>query len=253
MRNRLVASVLVVAVILTGCASSESETSPTLTPTPTTVKRETTTTQKVGSTTVVKAPDTTTKKKTATTKKPKTTTTKAPTTTKTPTTVAPTSVTEARSDSPEPVDRGAKALGQLGMDRQIPVPGWRVLWLPRNPGYRGRTDRSSRTIEIFVGESVSDKQIQHTIAHETGHTIDIDRLTDENRELWGRKRAPGQNLRWSAPVNGNDREALAGDFAETCAWLAAGGLEWNSEVAGIPSPSDISLFNKITASACARK
>ena len=115
-----------------------------------------------------------------------------------------------------------------------------MKFLPADDGYRGSVFPASRTAEIYVSDLYSDADLRHTLAHEAGHTLDVDLLDDDTRAGWIAQR--GLNASWWAEGTVHDYASGSGDFAESVAWVFAGRTEWNGMLAGPPSEADVATL-----------
>lgn len=163
-----------------------------------------------------------------------------------PTTMRERTSAGATYDTPE--KQGEAAAASLGMNADDPIPGWTVRYMVATDSQRGVTDPKGRTVDIYVKGSEPLSRTAHTLAHEVGHTIDMDGLDEPGRLAWKTIRDPGGVHQWV--VESNDMASLAGDFAETCAWQAAGQTEWGSTITDPPGASELETFNRITNNAC---
>jgi hypothetical protein len=111
--------------------------------------------------------------------------------------------------------------------------GYRLLVSGPRPGIRAVTDRSRRTITLFVSDHEVPHMLAHDLAHELGHAFDDRRMTDNLRRAYLRRRGhPGAP--WWPQGRVSDYAFGAGDFAEVFALCHAASPEFRSRLAPWP-------------------
>lgn len=95
------------------------------------------------------------------------------------------------------------------------------------------------SITIYVNENTTTNEFNRVLAHETGHYLDITRLTRDDRERWAEQR--GIPADWWPKDNG--RESGAEDFAEAYASWVTGDEALTPY--GDVSDEDISLLESL--------
>jgi hypothetical protein len=135
-------------------------------------------------------------------------------------------------------------LSSLGVDVRALVPGWTIRFQGNDPGYRGSTFPHERVIEIYVRDDLSDGQIAHTLLHEVGHALDVDRLSDDGRQRWLAQRGRS-GFAWWARSGVSDYAVGSGDLAESFSFTLQGGGEWNSLLGPPPSPADQAVLREL--------
>ncbi len=118
-----------------------------------------------------------------------------------------------------PVEVGRLAEQEISYDYAPLLPGWSIEYREDKPGFRGLTFTREKRIEIYVNEDESPDSVAGILAHEIGHAIDVEHLTNTQRNSW--RDARGLPDAWW-PGNGlSDFHVGAGDFAEAVAFVIA--------------------------------
>ncbi len=125
----------------------------------------------------------------------------------TPTTVNEPSITE-------------KAEALISYDWKTHLPGWTLEYEASRPGYRGITNRPAKTITIFLRAEDTSASIADVLAHELGHALDLEHLSDDERLQWLASRGLPQV--WWVGDGQNDFSVGQGDFAEAVAAVLVG-------------------------------
>ncbi len=137
--------------------------------------------------------------------------------------------------------RGDRIVAGMALD----VPdGWRVEVLPGRNGEQGRTFSSTRTIELYVRDSLSDSILAYALEHEAAHAWDFTTLTRPQREQWASARGYPEKVDQWYGGGGNvsdDRDLPAGDFAEAAAACVRGPAHHRSGLGGAPTPGQCQL------------
>lgn len=159
-------------------------------------------------------------------------------------TVAPTAAPTATDGGPAAVGERALALVSYPWEQRLNVSA--AFTGPTRPGYFAASARAGPhawavTVYIRPGESL--KVIALSFAHEIGHILDVERLTDADRAAWlqlrGRPGAP-----WWTCFQCADYTVGTGDFAETFAADQVGWIDDRSRLAPIPSPDDLARLRQ---------
>jgi hypothetical protein len=137
---------------------------------------------------------------------------------------------QAVSDQAE-LDRvGAAALALVRYDPA--KVGYRIAFGPGQAGVRAQTDRSSKTIGVFLRRGDLPHVVAHDIAHELGHAYDQANLdADERQAYLSRRGVP--TAAW-LPDAASDYGVGAGDFAEVFALCHAASPDFRSTLAQRP-------------------
>lgn len=109
-----------------------------------------------------------------------------------------------------------------------------------NPSMRARTDiiGDQHQITAFVRPTDTPRTVAISVAHEIGHLIDFERLTDADRQEWLRERGRPDAAWWTCNWC-DDFGVGSGDFAETFAAWEAGPFDYRSQLAPLPSPAEM--------------
>ena len=122
---------------------------------------------------------------------------------------------------------GAQAEAMIGYDWKSILPEWTVTYMNDSARYKGLTQRSTKSIVIYVDAGAAAHDVAGVLAHEIGHAIDITHLDDDARVRW--LKARDLPMVWWAGDGLSDFSVGAGDFAEAVA------ASW------VNSPSDSSF------------
>lgn len=145
------------------------------------------------------------------------TTTTLPTTT----TAAPTTSTAA---APVPQPETAEEF----LYRVIDDMGWTLEHKGPNADHTGLAHPFEKRIELFHNDRSTDAFRLRVLAHEVGHLVDVELLTDTERTAWMNSRLI--NIGWYPTLAGvSDFETGAGDFAEAFAEIVMGDIDNRSE------------------------
>ena len=137
--------------------------------------------------------------------------------------------------------RGYAALDRIGFSAARYLPEWEIRFLPQKPGHFGLTYPREKVIEVYVRPTQSQSFLEHTIAHEIGHAVDLTLLTSSERQAWQVARGIKGKPWW--PGDGtDDRSTGAGDFAESFAALQIRTPHFMSRIAGYPSAAEQQLM-----------
>ena len=122
--------------------------------------------------------------------------------------------------------------------------GWRIEVMPGRGGEQGRTFSSTRTIELYVRDSLSDSVLAYALEHEAAHSWDFTTLTRTQREQWADARGYPEKVDQWYGGGGNvsdDRDLPAGDFAEAAAACVRGPAHHRSGLGGPPTADQCQL------------
>ena len=180
----------------------------------------------------------------------------APATTTTTTTVPPTTTTTTKPAARAVAPRAARSTnavsarspGSVGQEalRLITYP-WQqrlnvsIAFAGPRPGYRATsTDFGHRAeIVVYVRPTDTARLVAVNIAHELGHLVDYNLLTDNDRSQWLSARGRPE-VRWWACNYCEDYSTGSGDFAEVFAAWQVGAIDYRSRVAPPPTPAEMS-------------
>ena len=124
--------------------------------------------------------------------------------------------------------------------------GYRIVFKPYARGLLGLTDSGSRTVTVYVRSTESDLVLAHSIAHEMGHALDFSRGSDGKHQLYLSIRQLHSPLAdWFGCNNCTDYSTAAGDWAEVFAQWLAGPGDFRSQMAGVPSRSELSQLTPL--------
>jgi hypothetical protein len=122
---------------------------------------------------------------------------------------------------PELVEHGERALELI--DYPWETLGWRMHFLPPQPGHLGLTLVAEQQVEVYVRPEMTDHELAAVIAHELGHVVDLTMFDDDDRARWLELRGLPEDTPWWPCEGCTDYDTGAGDFAEVFAhWLAPG-------------------------------
>jgi len=138
---------------------------------------------------------------------------------------APTAIPTAAPVVAQPVattfnDIGAQAEALISYNWRGALPGWTVNYQGERAGYRGLTNTSSKTIDIYIKSNDNAWSIAGILTHEIAHAIDVDYMTSAQREQW--LTARGMPMQWWPGSGAPDFSVGAGDFAEAVAAYLVG-------------------------------
>lgn len=120
-----------------------------------------------------------------------------------------------------------------------------VIFAGPNPNMRARTDLLSDHDQItaFVRPTDTARTVAVSIAHEIGHLIDYERLTDADRQDWLRERGRPDAAWWTCNFC-DDYGVGSGDFAETFAAWEVGPFDYRSQLAPLPSSAEMQSLSR---------
>jgi hypothetical protein len=150
-------------------------------------------------------------------------------------------------------DRDARidaALAAVHFDWRNLLPGWTLAFLGARSGLQGNTLPGLRRIEIYVRSSFTTGQLAQVIAHEIGHAVDVTYFDDADRQAFNvlRGRVPGAG--WWVADGQSDFASGAGDWAESFAAWATGGLgTWASRLGPPPDAAQRAAIGRLVSSA----
>jgi hypothetical protein len=118
-----------------------------------------------------------------------------------------------------------------------------VVWAGPRAGYLGVADGPSRTITIYVRPGATATGLAYDLAHEFGHVLDFDRLSNGGRQQWAARR--GLNAaQWYGCNMCTDYSTPAGDWAESVAVCLTGNTgRFRSALGGSPSAADCGFIS----------
>ena len=138
---------------------------------------------------------------------------------------------------------GRQAEDLIAFDLAAALPGWDISYQEARPDHRGLTFPYEKTIEIYVRDSDTAASIAKIVAHEAGHAVDVELLTDTDRWAWLKARST-MNAQWWPTAYGADFTTGAGDFAEAFAYLTTGAPSV-SEIGGPVTAEDLRVLQGI--------
>lgn len=124
-------------------------------------------------------------------------------------------------ESVSAVDRGTAAVDGLPITPHDV--GFTIAFAPpRADAIGGLMWPDRRHIDIFVDPSWSDAELQHVVAHEIGHAVDLVANSGADRLRWLELRDIDRSVPWWAAPYQPDFATPSGDFAECFAeWATA--------------------------------
>jgi hypothetical protein len=135
--------------------------------------------------------------------------------------------------------RGEAALAELR--RPSDASSFRVSFEPAREGLLGQARMHERRLQVFVRscDAMPSSLLRHVLAHELGHLVDADRLSDDLRARWTQARGIAADTPWYGCDSCVDFATPAGDFAEVYAQWQTGAGSNRSQLA--PAPSGAAL------------
>lgn len=147
-----------------------------------------------------------------------------PSTAAVPITVAP--APSATAPVGDPQQMLADALRRLppGLWEFLSARGWTIKVGPPMRGYVAGTWRPTKTSAVLFRPNMTFEDVLGDVAHEVGHMVDFECLTDADRSaiLSARGRS---TTAWFPVTSGDDRRWGVGDWAETFAETVTGGWD----------------------------
>jgi hypothetical protein len=153
----------------------------------------------------------------------------------------------APAAAPDPLCSGPgweQRRGQAALD-SLRRPGdaarFTVEFKPAHPTYQGLATVHERRLEVFVRpcDRVSMSLLRHVVAHEIGHLVDGDRMTDGLRAEYLAVRGIPAGTPWYGCNGCADFATPAGDFAEVYAQWQRGASDNRSQMAPPPSSGQL--------------
>ncbi len=171
----------------------------------------------------------------------------APTITTAPTPAAPT-ITTAPAPAPtvDPADRGRAALGRIGYPWSERLPGWTIEFLDGRKGLYGLTVVDEKRIEIYVRVDQTDDLLDHIVAHELGHAVDVTLNDGDDRRRWQAARGI-EDEPWWPNAAASDFHTGAGDFAESFAYWQTRSSNYRSRLGPAPSGTQLQIMAELSA------
>lgn len=143
------------------------------------------------------------------------------------------------------LERGRAAVEALDFEWATVLPEWTIEFHPGRDDLFGLTHTQENRIEIFVRDDQSDLFLQHVIAHELGHAVDVTLNTTAEREQWQSARDINEHDWW--PGSGaTDFATGAGDFAEAFAVMLTGPDDYRSELGNTPTAEQLELLAELS-------
>ena len=127
--------------------------------------------------------------------------------------------------------RATEIEARIDFDFRRALPSWTIVHAGSDPTWRGLTNSIERTVTLFDRPETPVEEAAAILAHELGHAVDLDHLSDEDRNAWRSLR--GITGPWWADDGLADFAVGAGDFAEAVAAV----------LVGSPSRSDYGQFD----------
>lgn len=149
--------------------------------------------------------------------------------------------------APDPLCSGAgweQRRGQAALEalrRPSDASRFTVGFEPGRDDFLGLATVHERRLEVFVRscDAQSDALLRHVVAHELGHLVDGDRMTDALREEYRRLRGIPAGTPWFGCNSCADFATPAGDFAEVYAQWQRGATSNRSQLAPAPSKGEL--------------
>jgi hypothetical protein len=140
------------------------------------------------------------------------------------------------TDPAELTRLGADALALVNVDPK--TSGYGITFAPGRDGVRAQTDRSTKTISVYLRDGDLPHVVAHDIGHELGHVYDQSSMDAATRAAYLEHRGVA-GAAW-LPDGASDYAVGAGDFAEVYALCHAASPDFRSELAPRPeSPCDL--------------
>lgn len=139
--------------------------------------------------------------------------------------------------------RGAAALALINYPWQRT--GYSIVFTGPNDNLLGLTEPSRQQITIYLRPTQSLSDVTHILGHEIGHAVDFTMTSDAERAEYRRIR--GLDDRPWYPTCGicPDYTFPVGDWAETFAYWLLGNGNFNSQLAGKPTPAQLAALKPI--------
>jgi hypothetical protein len=150
-------------------------------------------------------------------------------------------------------DRDARidaALASVHFDWRHLLPGWTLAFLGPRSGLQGNTLPGSRRVEIYVRPTFTTGQLAQVIAHEIGHAVDVSYFDDADRRAFNVLRGRDPGAAWWVADGQSDFASGAGDWAESFASWATGGLgTWASRLGPPPDAAQRAAIGRLLSAA----
>ena len=141
------------------------------------------------------------------------------------------------------LERGTRIYNSFHYD--VTKLGYRMVFKPSVHGLLGLTDGGARTVTVYIRSTESDLVLAHSIAHEIGHALDFSRGSEAKHQLYLSIRHLSTSQYWYGCNNCTDYATPAGDWAEVFAQWLAGPGDFRSQMAGVPSSSQLSQLGEL--------
>ncbi len=143
-----------------------------------------------------------------------------------------------------PDDVGREALGMISYP-------WRdrlnvsINFAGARDGLRAQSTAygDHEVITVFVRRTDTAQLVAVNIAHELGHLLDYRHLNDQQRKEWLQERGRPDVAWWTCDYC-TDYRFGSGDFAEVFAAWQVGTVDYRSEVAPAPAPSQLESLSR---------
>ncbi|HUR79057.1 MAG TPA: hypothetical protein VMZ22_14000 [Acidimicrobiales bacterium] len=145
---------------------------------------------------------------------------------------------------PPAQQRGEAALAKIDFPWQRL--GYTISFEPGRQGYLGLTDSANRSIRIFVRANESMDTLARTIAHEIGHAVDFETITNDEAANYIAIRGINATPQTWFGCNGcTDYQTAAGDFAETFQYWLLGDGQYFSQMGPKPTSEQLAQLAPI--------
>ncbi len=117
-----------------------------------------------------------------------------------------------------------------------------------HPSYLGLFESGKNVVNVYVRDGESLQTLTYVLAHELGHSIDVNTMSWDQRAQWAADRGFNVNAWWPSQSGASDWRSGAEDFAESfAACTAKTGLSFDSKLGGYPTAAECQLVFTLAA------